>query len=356
MKNLYAYLLDLLETEKQVALGTIVEARGSTPQVPGASAVFSSAGLLVGTLGGGILEGDAQQRALKALKEGKSVLYDFNLEADITSEEGAICGGVVKVLIDALPEAHKEAFQGMKQSLLERQPGLLTTRIGESEEGDLSIIRSWVKQEQMDSPDSESPLSSYRENIERAFSDGKPALSTLKEAVGGFLFLEPFFPLPQLIIAGAGHIGRAVARMGNLLDFEVTVIDDRPEFANEDNIPDADHIIVDNIEQAMKNLAFDHDSFIVIVTRGHRNDAEALRPCIGSDAGYIGMIGSAKKISLMRKKFLEEGWATNPEQFDRVHAPIGIDIGSKTVEEIAVSIAAQLVEVRGQMKNKGKGK
>ena len=151
MKNLYGYLLDLLEAKKQIALGTIIDAKGSTPQVPGASAVFSSEGLLAGTLGGGILEGDAQRRALNALKEGKSFLYDFNLEADITSEEGAICGGKVKVLIDALPEENKKAFQGMKHSLLARQPGLLTTRIGESEKGTLSILRSWVSQEQMDS-------------------------------------------------------------------------------------------------------------------------------------------------------------------------------------------------------------
>jgi len=353
MKNLYAYLLDLLEAKKHIALGTIVDAKGSTPQVPGASAVFSSEGLLAGTLGGGILEGDAQRRTLNALNEGKSVLYDFNLEADITSEEGAICGGKVKILIDALPEESKKAFQEMKQSLLLRQPGLLTTRIGKSEGGILSISRSWMRKERMDSPNLESPLFSHRENIDRAFSNGKPALLTLKKDIGDFLFLEPFLPLPQLIIAGAGHIGRAVAHIGNLLDFEVTVIDDRPGFANKENIPDADHIIVDNIERAMKDLTFDENSFLVIVTRGHRNDAEALRPCIGSKAGYIGMIGSAKKISLMRKKFLEEGWAT-PEQFDRVHAPIGIDIGSKTVEEIAVSIAAQVVEVRSQMKNNRK--
>ncbi len=353
MKNLYNYLLDLLETKKQVALATIIEAKGSTPQVPGASAVFSSEGLLAGTLGGGILEGDAQRRAVGALNDGKSLLYEFSLEADITSEEGAICGGKVKVLIDALPEKNKKAFRGMKQSLLERQPGLLTTSIGESKEGVISASRSWVRQEQMDSPNLESPLSSHREKIKRVFSDGKPVLIRLKKAVGGFLFLEPFLPLSRLIIAGAGHIGRAVARMGNLLDFEVTVIDDRPEFANRENIPDADHIIVDEFEQAIRNLPLDSDSFVVIVTRGHRNDAAALRPCIGSQAGYIGMIGSAKKISLMRKKFLEEGWAS-PEQFDRVHAPIGIDIGSKTVEEIAISIVAQLVEVRSHMKNKKK--
>ena len=317
--------------------------------------MFSSEGLLAGTLGGGILEKDAKQRVVRALDEGKSLLYEFSLEADITSEEGAICGGSVKVFIDALPRESKEAFQKIKRSFLERQSGLVTTRIEESEKGIISIFRSWLRRDQMDFLNLESPLFAYREEIERAFSGAKPSLLRLKEAVGDYLFLEPFFPLPRLIIAGAGHIGRAVAHMGNLLDFEVTVIDDRPEFANERNIPDADHIIVDEYERALENLSLDSDGFVVIVTRGHQNDSDALRPCIGSKANYIGMIGSAKKISLMRKRFLEESWAS-PEQFDRVHAPIGIDIGSKTVEEIAVSIAAQLVEVRSQMKNKRKGK
>ncbi|UCE22136.1 MAG: XdhC family protein, partial [Candidatus Aminicenantes bacterium] len=97
------------------------------------------------------------------------------------------------------------------------------------------------------------------------------------------------------------------------------------------------------------------DTFVVIVTRGHRHDAEALRRCISSNAAYIGMIGSIRKIELMRKKFLEEGQATL-RQFNRVHAPIGVNINSKTVEEIAVSIAAQLVQVRSQIQEKGKEK
>lgn len=355
MKSLYIHLLDLLEAKKQVALATIIKAKGSTPQVPGASALFSSEGLLDGTLGGGILEGDALQKALHALKEEKSLQYEFILDANIAAEEGAICGGKVKILIDVSPGENKRAFQEMRQSLLRRQPGLLSTWMQESTEGILSVFRSWVGKEEKDLSKLEYPLSTYRQNIETAFSSGKPVLLALKEGEGSYLFLEPFCPSPQLIIAGAGHIGRAVAHLGSLLDFEVTVIDDRPEFANKENIPDADHIIVDEFEQAMKNLPLDKDSFVVIVTRGHRNDAEALRPCIGSQTGYVGMIGSTKKISLMREKFLEEGWST-AEQFDRVHAPIGIDIGSKTVEEIAVSIAAQLVEVRSRISNERKKK
>ena len=149
----------------------------------------------------------------------------------------------------------------------------------------------------------------------------------------------------DVIIIGAGHIGQAVSHLGSLLDFEVTVIDDRLEFANKDRLPEADHVIVDDIGKAVQELTISTDSYIVIVTRGHRDDSDALKQCIDSNAAYIGMIGSSRKIKLMRKMFLQEGWAT-PTRYDRVHAPIGIDIHSKTVQEIAVSIAAEIILVK----------
>ena len=136
--------------------------------------------------------------------------------------------------------------------------------------------------------------------------------------------------------------------MGNFLGFEVTVIDDRPEFACEEKLPWADNILVGNIATKIKTVLLTEGTFVVIVTRGHQNDAETLRQCIKSNAGYIGMIGSSRKIHLMRKEFIQKGWATTDE-FDRVYAPIGINIKSKTVEEIAVSIAAQLALVRRQL-------
>jgi xanthine dehydrogenase accessory factor len=161
-------------------------------------------------------------------------------------------------------------------------------------------------------------------------------------------FIEPIFPHPRLIIAGAGHIGRAVSHLGSLLDFEVIVIDDRPDLANPERLPDADHIIVDDIARAVYNIPKMPDSYIVIVTRGHRHDEAVLRQCIDSDAAYIGMIGSLNKIAHAGKTALKEGWATK-EQMDRIHAPIGLPIQSKTVEEIAVSIAAELVLVRRKL-------
>ena len=151
----------------------------------------------------------------------------------------------------------------------------------------------------------------------------------------------------DVVIVGAGHVGRALAHLGALLDFEVTVIDDRAEYANRGNIPDGDQFIVDDIGPSVQQLAPGKDTYIVIVTRGHNHDAEALKPCIGSEAAYIGMIGSKHKVAVMKKQFIEKGWAT-VEQWSKIHTPIGISIGSKTVQEIAVSIAAELVQVRTQ--------
>jgi xanthine dehydrogenase accessory factor len=158
-------------------------------------------------------------------------------------------------------------------------------------------------------------------------------------------YLESIKPLPKLLIAGGGHVGKALSHLGALLDFEVTVIDDREAFACSENIPDADHFMHGDIGSSMQSVNPGPDHYIVIVTRGHLRDSEALKACIGSPAAYVGMIGSRNKVAVMKEKFLEAGWAT-VEQWGKVHTPIGLPIGSKTVQEIAVSIAAELVQAR----------
>lgn len=157
--------------------------------------------------------------------------------------------------------------------------------------------------------------------------------------------LETVFPPAHLVIAVAGHIGKALSHIGKLLGFEVSVIDDRPEYANPENMPDADHIIVKEIGNAMEELKKTPDTFIVILTRGHQDDAKALKACIGSDITDIGMIGSKNKVALMRKDFIQHGWASS-DDWDNIHAPISLDIDSNSVQEIAISIAAQMVLVK----------
>ncbi len=174
-------------------------------------------------------------------------------------------------------------------------------------------------------------------------------LSIPDEEPSSLFFLEPVFPPQKLIIAGAGHMGKELAHLGAMVGFEVTVIDDRAEYANSENIPDAERIIVNDIGKALVDLNKSDDTFVVIVTRGHKDDAEALKPCIGAGLAYTGMIGSKNKIAAMKSTFIEKGWATQ-NQWDTIHTPIGLEIKSRTVEEIAISIVAQLILVRNSRK------
>jgi len=350
MKNIYARFLDE-QTDKKLALATIVSTKGSSPQVPGVSALFSDKGLLTGTLGGGILEARAEEKALESLQAGKSFLARFDMYADISTEEEAICGGEATILFDAKPAEHKSTLQKMVRSLIDRKPGILVTDIHRINDRIVKLSRSWREKSEIFGEEAEKLDFPFREDIKKAFSSGFPVYLSERKTVDGEVwdvYLEPQYPLSRLVIAGAGHVGQAVAHIGHLLDFEVTVIDDRPEFANENRFPEADHIIVKDVGKAIETIPKTEDTYFVIVTRGHSHDADALKAGIGYDVAYIGMIGSGRKIALMRKKFIDLGWAT-ANQFDRVYAPIGIDIQSKTVQEIAVSIAAQLAQVRAQV-------
>jgi xanthine dehydrogenase accessory factor len=379
MKNIYDRLLKEIAVQQPLALGTIIETSGSSPQIPGASALFSPDGLVAGTLGGGILEAHAETEAIRALQDQKSRLLPFSLSGDLISEEEAVCGGEVTILIDVQVQDSLEVFSDMETSLRSRNPGVLITFIDICAEKNtqamgisdhpsdltsdfssviknVNLSRKWVKKSDIFGEDAEHKGLPHYEEIKEAFRVGTPLLHEMQAVKSrvpleaNFLFLEPMFPMAHLVIAGAGHVGKAVAHQGKILDFEVTVIDDRAAFANSENIPDADHVIVGDINKILREIPKAQDTYVVIVTRGHSNDTDALKECITSDAGYIGMIGSARKIALMRQKFLDEGWAT-AEQFDSVFAPIGLEIQSQTVEEIAVSIAAQLVLIRNQIQS-----
>lgn len=166
---------------------------------------------------------------------------------------------------------------------------------------------------------------------------------------GGSLdvYLEPILPQPTLYIFGGGHVGFNVYRIALLAGFRVVIVDDRPAFAGRERFPDADGLVCDNDWEAMLAQVAPSDSaFILIVTRGHREDARVLRWAVGTPARYIGMIGSRRKVATVHKALLAEG--IPPEKFDRVHAPVGLDIGAVTPEEIAISTVAEMIALRRQ--------
>lgn len=355
MKNIYLKIKELARKEGRLVLATVISTKGSTPQKSGSSALFSKTGLVSGTIGGGILEGKVQKIALESSITGDSAIHQFELDKDISFKEEAICGGQATVLIDAGPEKHLPVFTEIEATLSKRVPCILLTLVKINDKGFPLVERFLLKETVYSKLPSEIHGQIRNEAAKILATDSSGGyfsridLGKTGEKDSGCVMLESLFPPPHLVIAGAGHIGKSLSHIGKLLDFEVTVMDDRSEYANPLNLPDADHILAEEIGQSMASIRKTPDTYIVIVTRGHNDDAAALKSCIGSDAAYVGMIGSRTKIEKMHRNFVESGWAAE-EQWSAIHAPIGIEIGSKTVEEIAISIAAELVLVRNQKK------
>lgn len=257
-------MIDILEEffkrvkhNESIALVTVVDTEGSSPGKTGSKMLVDLEGLIIGTIGGGILEAKVISLAKKALGNNQSQLFNFSLtkeEASLELEKEAICGGKIKVFIDVIK------------------------------------------------------------------------------------------PRERIIIFGAGHIAIYLSKLANMIGFKVVIIDERDDFANRKRFPEAEQIIVLEPSKAVKKIGDFSSAYIVIVTRGHLKDEESLFSVICHPVKYIGMIGSKQKNETIFEHLKEKG--VSREDLDKVFAPIGLDIGAKTPEEIAVSIISEVIGVR----------
>jgi len=161
---------------------------------------------------------------------------------------------------------------------------------------------------------------------------------------GANILIEPYFPESRLIVLGGGHIAKPLAEFGSKVGFLVTVVDDRPMFANKDRFPDAEKVICESFSNCFTQLNLNESSFVVIVTRGHRHDYDCLKQVLNNKTAYTGMIGSKRRVKIVKEQLLNEGYP--PELINKVNAPIGLKIGAVTPEEIAISIIAQVISYR----------
>lgn len=347
-------IVEFIDTGRRFALALILKAEGSTPRDAGVKAIIDDTGKIFGTIGGGDVEAEAQRRAVEACKSGRPVVFDINLHESV--DAGPICGGSMRVLIDPTVAKDRECYARAAEALEHRERGVLitTARIGAETEvavewypeagGKNGVQSTRSRTDSLGTvpilPDAETVRSCLTREIVRLFvaDSSEPDVSTE-------VLVQPVIPRPVLLIVGGGHVGQAVARQAVLIGFDVTVIDDRPEFANPARFPEGVTARCGDIAKKLADFPIGKDTYVVIVTRGHRHDAEALGACIHAPAAYIGMIGSKRKVGLIRKNIIECGVATE-EDLDRVFAPIGLDIGAVTVPEIAASIVAQLTAVR----------
>lgn len=340
--DIYEKIVEFIDAGRSFVLASILKSDGSTPRKAGVKAVIDEASRIWGTLGGGLVEAESQRRAIEICGSQEPVVFELNLEGANSSDDTPICGGSVRILIDPTAAKNRALYAQVAQAVRQRQRGVLMTRVRSAAQTEVTL--DWYAREdvppEINFPDADAVRCCLgREEAELFVQDGVEANVVTQ------VLVEPVIPKPLLLIVGGGHIGQALAHQAILVGFEIVVLDDRPEFTDSRLFPPETVTHCGAVAEELTRRAIEDDTYIVIVSRGHKHDAEALKACMAAPAAYIGMIGSKRKVALIRRDFIESGVATQ-EQFDGIFAPVGLDIGSVTVGEIAASITAQLIAVR----------
>jgi xanthine dehydrogenase accessory factor len=317
MRDFFQHVVEFIDAGRTFATAVVLDAEGSTPQETGVRALIDDTGTLYGTIGGGAAEAEALRQALEACRSGRPMIFSADMRHTYSRDAGAICGGRMRILLNPVLAKDKETYARVAEAQARRLPGALITRVWETGQTHTSL--EWV--------DTESLHEGYpfpgAEAVRRCLSRERAELFVPESSSSaeGAALVEPIVPAPLLLIAGGGHVGQALARAVEPLGFDITVLDDRPEFAAPSRFPETVNTQCGVIAKMVDAFPGGSDVFIVLVTRGHKTDAEALEACIRKPAAYIGMMGSKRKIAMIRKDFIASGLATE-QVFDRVVAPI----------------------------------
>ncbi len=338
LRELVSQLLEAVEYGRSVAYTALVETRGSTPQKAGAAMLVFPDGSQKGTLGGGCVEAEVKRRSLALLKDGEREIMAFQLDNDYGWDDGLICGGRMSMLVDPLrPGGDVSYFRTLAELLNQDQACTEAVVVSDTvgRPGDRFLLADCgrvVAARAIGDIPSEAAV-----NLRDVRTRPRPYVA------GGVSFL-PYSQRCRLVIVGAGHVGQKVAALASDVGFRVWVADDRDDYCSKERFPTAERLLIGPIEQTAPQFVMDENTFCIVVTRGHNHDEEALFQVIDEPARYVGMIGSKRKIRMIFDD-LKCGGKT-AEAVARVHAPLGFDIGSQTVAEIAVSIVAELIAHR----------
>jgi xanthine dehydrogenase accessory factor len=344
----YSSLKASLATAPRVAVATIVRTRGSSPREVGARMLVRPDGATDGTVGGGCGEAEVWRAALEVIEDEQPRMVVVDLTNEIAMTSDGVCGGVLDIFVEPWRTNGTDVAGAMLSAVSQRRSAATATVVSRSRGLPVSVGEKLML---LDGALAQGGFS--WDVLQQRVMDDAPAVLAGGESkwrsypmdqgqVG--VFFDLAVPRPTLVVVGAGHVAMPIAEVGRLMDFEVVVIDDRPSFANAERFPHADRIIVDDFSSALDQLEITPSTFVVLVTRAHTHDVHALRKIVRRPAGYIGMIGSRRRVYAVFKLLRDEGVPL--EDLMRVHAPIGLDIKTETPGEIAVSVGAELLKVR----------
>ena len=338
--DVFETALSRLSQGQSSVMATIIASEGSTPLPSGAKMLVGEGGtVLCGTVGGGRVEAEVQRAASHLIDSGNEcAMHHFTLSKD-DGGIGMLCGGNVDLLLERVKKEHADLYS----ELIDRREGgddvAIVTVIS-----DQSVIQNKYLSPPLRKEDGNVP-DSLEEVIHEAI--GKQSIRRVPLAAAEVI-VEPLAGIRDLMIFGGGHISRHLSRIAAMAGFRVTIIDDRPEFTARERFPNAYKTMTIDFDAAWDHLTVSPSTSIVIVTRGHSFDEKVLECAVRTPAGYIGMIGSKRKVIETFKSLASRG--ISRESLNQVHAPIGLAIGAVTAEEIAVSITAELIAARrGQL-------
>jgi len=352
MKDVFGKAVQLLGKREFSVLATILKLTGSGPRGAGTRFLILEDGSYVGSIGGGLLEARVLEAARKVFETQSPMRLGFSLMGKDVAETDMICGGDVDIFLEPFFPENQDHIQGLRRILdIQKRggSGLLATvvQVDRWQKNSIPRLLALPGGEVIGSlPGMKGIQEELAKQMLVRLKEREPRLVASRDDLGGVveLFVEPILSDPVLYIFGGGHVSAQIVPLASRVGFKVEVIDDRPEFADPAKFPDAAKVHHCAFEGVLKRIPVDESSYLVIVTRGHMHDKTVLEQCLRTKAKYVGMIGSRRKKAMIYEKLLEEGFTQR--DLDRVYAPIGLDIGAETPEEIAVSIVAELIQVR----------
>ena len=352
MREVIQGAVDGLKDGQPCVLATVVRTKGSTPQKAGAMLLVRQDGSGLGTLGGGCVEGDIWFAAKEILRQnGGPEFKDYYLNEDIAARDGLVCGGTMYFYLEPLRET--EDFLSIGNEIVDAydggQPVSLATVVNapkaNADQGGPALGAKLLLR--VDGSVSGSlgnaELDAQAIEIAQKVADVGSGES-FSTADGTEVFVEGFTTPPTLVMVGGGHVGKATADLAHSLGYRVYLVDDRPEFSNEERFPYADKTIVATYDIWTEQLELNVNTFVVVATRGHRYDDMALESALRTRARYIGLLGSRRKTIMIYRRLIQQGVAL--ERIKEVYAPVGLNIGALEPGELAVSIMSEIIMVR----------
>ncbi len=347
-RSLFLRIAEFSRQGTSFALATVVRTQGSTPQVVGAKmVVVDGSDRAAGTLGGGCVEADAILSSREVLKTGTRSLRSYELTEDLAWNTGLVCGGTMWILAELGEDALSVGGRSMLPDLVRASEGgppiavvTLLLRDGRTMTFGGRTFVDAAGALHGTFGDAALDARALQSGI-RQLEHGTPRLVSVDETRD--LLVDPVSGRPRLVIAGGGHVALAIAQQALLLDFEVTVLEDRPEFADPVRFGGAT-VLMGDVPATLGSLDFGWSTFLVIATRGHKLDAECVQAAVRTSARYIGLLGSRRKTVLVEQMLRDEGVAD--DRIRAIRAPVGLDLGGRTPAEIALSVMAEITQVR----------